>query len=124
MHKYFFIVIALFSGLVQPVAAQNEKHWRVLKKYVQKDMHIISSTNTVFVIAHPVQKDTIRIGLDPCEACDISGVIERKRGANPYRVWVANEAFWTNEARPQSTWGQYFKASFLRILRPPSKQEG
>ena len=110
-------------GMTEPVLAQKNQHWRVLKKYLQKEIVVISSDKSMLIISHPTNKDTIRIGLDPCADCDIIGKIERNRGDNPYRVWLANDTFWKNEARPKSTWGHYFRASFLRILRPPPESK-
>ncbi|MEM7348869.1 MAG: hypothetical protein AAF485_31960 [Chloroflexota bacterium] len=123
MKKHLFLVIALFSGLVDPAVSQKNQHWSILKKYLQKEIQVISADKSVLVIAHPGKHDTLHIGLQPCDECDITGVIEQKKGDNPYRVWVAHDKFWSNKARPQSAWGQYFRASFLRILRPPPTQE-
>ena len=117
--KFLLILITLFGGIIEPIAAQKNQHWRIVQKYLQKDVRILHSDPSLLIISKPSLKDTIRIGLTPCSTCDITGSLEKKRGDNPYRVWVAHDGFWNNDKRPQSTWGQYFRSSFLRILRPP-----
>ncbi len=121
VQRYLLIFIALLIGFIEPAYAQNERHWRVLLKYLQKDIRVISLEKSVLVISHPAHEDTIWVGLNPCIECDIIGVVEHKRGDNPYRVWIAHERFWNNNERPKSKWGEYFRSSFLRILRPPTE---
>ena len=99
----------------------DDSHWRMLKKVLQDDVQIVSEDDTRMTLFHRVYRDTVRIGLDPCDECDITGVMEIKRGGNPYRAWIAHEKFWNNPDRPRTIWGEYFRSSFLRILRPPSK---
>ena len=123
MKNYLLTVIALLIGISEPVVAQKNNHWRVLRKYLQKDVNVLTSDDALLVISHPAYTDTIQIGIAPCDTCDITGFIENKRGDNPYRVWVAQDRFWNNEKRPQSMWGHYFRSSFLRILRPPPTRE-
>ena len=108
--------LILFLTVLTP---PDEPHWRILKKYVQQDVQVVQVSDSLLLLYHTERNDTLRVGLRPCSSCDISGFVERRRGSNPYRVWVASPEFWTNPSRPRSTWGAYFRASFLRILRPP-----
>ena len=112
------LVSVIFSFFNSPVQS-DDSHWRMLKKIVQKDIVVVTESESILYLVHPIHEDTIRVGLAPCVDCDISGVLETKRGGNPYRVWIAHEKFWHNPDRPRSMWGEYFRASFLRILRPP-----
>ena len=123
VRKKFYIVLTMIAFIALPAKAQKDGHWKILRKYVQKNIQVISSSENLIILAHSDKKDTIRVGLPPCDTCDIVGSIEHKRGDNPYRVWTAHEMFWSNKKRPQSSWGKYFRSSFLRILRPPIKEE-
>ncbi len=122
MKKGLLIFSVMLFGISQPAACQNKQHWRILKKYVQKDIEVIEANESRLVLYHLVYKDKVRVGLRPCEDCDITGIIEYNRGKSPHRIWTAHAKFWNNPDRPQSVWGTYFRASFLRILRPPSDE--
>ena len=114
----FVLGVVLWSSLLSDVQA-DDPHWRIIKKYIQKDVEVVEQTEDVIGLYHTTRQDTLWLGLRPCDTCDIVGFIEERRGSNPYRVWTANTQFWDNPDRPQSTWGKYFRGSFLRVLRPP-----
>ncbi|MEM6645422.1 MAG: hypothetical protein AAF730_04140 [Bacteroidota bacterium] len=113
------VALGLHLLMLAPADLQAQAQWRVLKKYLQADMEVVREEPQVLVLAHGARQDTLRIGLAPCDTCDIVGELEERRGSNPYRIWVASEAFWNNPERPQSAWGQYFRSHFLRLLRSP-----
>ncbi|MEM6647215.1 MAG: hypothetical protein AAF730_13285 [Bacteroidota bacterium] len=115
-------LIALFWALAVAQPAKSDPAWRIVKKYLQADVIILEETAETMTIRHSVRGDTLRIGVRPCADCDIYGRIEARRGSNPYRVWVASARFWDNPQRPRNVWGQYFRSSFLRILRPPQTE--
>ena len=106
-----------------PVAAQSS--WHLVKLYLKPDVRIVQESEDILRVVHPAWPDTLTLSIgsrpdsDICPDSDIYGMTERRRGSNPYRVWVATHRFWDNPARPRHRWGQYFRASFLQLIRPP-----
>ena len=110
--------VVLGLMLAVPVV-QSQPSWRVVKKYVQPDVKIVHETREALVLRHPDWPDTLVLTTEQREESDIYEVLARRRGGNPYRTWKATEAFWNDPKRPKQTWGRYFRADFLRLIRPP-----
>ena len=111
--------VMLWLILAVPVV-QAQPSWRVVKKYVQPDVEIVHETREALVLRHPDWPDTtLVLTTEQREDSDIYEVLARRRGGNPYRTWKATEAFWNDPKRPKQTWGRYFRADFLRLIRPP-----
>ena len=109
----------LWLILAVPVV-QAQPSWRVVKKYVQPDVEIVRETREALVLRHPDWPDTtLVLTTEQRQDSDIYEVLARRRGGNPYRTWKATEAFWNDPQRPKQTWGRYFRAEFLRLIRPP-----
>ena len=109
-------LIFLFGLLANsPVQGQ----WKILKKFVQKDVTILKESSESLVLYNQALQDSIVLAQTPKVECDIYASTEQKRGSNPYRIWVATEKFWQNPKLPKKLWGQFLKASFLKLLRPP-----
>ncbi len=111
--------VMLWLILAVPMV-QAQPSWRVMKKYVQPDVEIVRETHEALVLRHPDWPDTtLVLTTEQREDSDIYEVLARRRGGNPYRTWKATEAFWNDPKRPKQTWGRYFRAEFLRLIRPP-----
>ncbi len=113
------ITLCVLAGLPGSASA----NWDQVKKFLQKDVEIVSESEDKLVIYHSGagQKITLANGSDKSAGADITGVLKRRRGGNPYRVWCASEPFWNDPLRPKSKWGMYFRMEFLSILRPPKE---
>ena len=106
-------------------ASEASAQWKMLKKFVQKDVEIVEETKTLLVLRHPELDELMVVALknDGDEQPDIQGDMAQERGGNPYRVWVASEKLWNDPDKPKQVWGRFFRAEFLRILRPPEQTE-
>lgn len=116
------LFVGLFVGcavLLSEVQAQS--YWRTVEKYLQPEVNVVEKSKERLVVEHPALQDTLIFsysGPENC-ACDVYSMSKRQRGGNPYRVWVATMRFWDHPKRPQNQWGQFFRARFLQIIRPP-----
>ena len=112
-------IIFLFSLFANsPVQGQ----WKILKKFVQKDITILKESSECLVLYNQALQDSVVLAQTPKVECDIYASTEQKHGSNPYRIWVATEKFWKNPKLPKKLWGKFFKTSFLKLLRPPNEQ--
>ncbi|MFQ5632533.1 MAG: hypothetical protein ACE5I1_27515 [bacterium] len=93
--------------------------WKRVKHFVQKDVRVVKETKEILVLYHPVLQDSVTLSLSKAADSDIYGASEKKRGGNPYRVWVATVRFWNDPNLPRKEWGKFFHAAFLKILRSP-----
>lgn len=119
---YRLLYVGLFfAGLLLAPAVHAQSYWRSVEKYLQPNVNVVEKSKDRLVVEHPVLQDTLIFaytGPEDC-ACDVYSTSKRRRGGNPYRVWVATMRFWEHPERPQNQWGQFFRARFLQIIRPP-----
>lgn len=120
---------AVVLGLVllcvsAPFPAQAQPSWQVVKKYLQPSVEVVRETDEALVLRHSELQDTLVLTAAWHAEADVFSVLGRRQGGNPFRIWVATEQFWNNPARPKQMWGRYFRAEFLRLIRPPKPQDG
>ena len=110
-----FIILLFGFFANSPVQGQ----WKILKKFVQKDVTILKESSESLVLYNKALQDSVVLAQTPKVDCDIYASTEQKRGSNPYRIWVVTEKFRKNPKLPKKLWGKFFKTSFLKLLRPP-----
>lgn len=107
------LVVSLF------VSSDAWASWTSVKRYLQDDVEVVSETDDRLVLRHPDLARVIVISNQPSAAVDILTKLQRRRGSNPYRVWLATRRFVTDKSLPRARWGVVFKTPFLRIIRLP-----
>ncbi len=124
MNPKLIVVALAWIGLLG-TSSEAAAQWKMLKKFVQKDVEIVEETKTVLVLRHPELDELMVVALkgESDEEPDIQADTAQERGGNPYRVWVASEKLWNDPDKPKQVWGRFFRAEFLRILRPPGQVE-
>jgi len=121
--KYTFKYLSVLLVLISFVSSVQAGSWSKIKRVIQKNVQVIEETKESLVLFHPELQDTIKLSYDSASDADIIidiiGAMEKSHGSNPYQVWVATERFWSSTKLPKSQWGQFFRAAFLKGLRPP-----
>jgi hypothetical protein len=101
------------------MASHAQAQWSIVKKFVQRDIQIVQETEHLLVLSHNVVQDSLILSMAETTQVDIYAGLDQKRGGNPYRIWIATARFWDGSKRPKRTWGRFFHAEFLKIIRPP-----
>ncbi len=93
--------------------------WSIIKGQLQGQVQITAERKDELVLSAPSLSRSITITQGQRPHSDIYTLLVRRRGGNPYRIWVASIRFWNDPTLPKHQWGALFKTPFLRILRPP-----
>lgn len=100
--------------------------WRMLRQFVHEDVRVIQESDREIVFVHPATTDTLVVGASPPERvgeCDLYRHVSGDAG-NARRVWVIDEARWHDASLARSRWADFFRTSFLKIVRPPVVGDG
>jgi hypothetical protein len=125
MTRYVLIICGslLLNAAVPVLPVEAQGAWRIVKLYLKSDVTVVRETKDTLVLFHPGLQDTLVLTIGRHSDADIYGLTERRRGSNPHRIWVATGRFWNNPGLPQKSWGRFFHAAFLRLIRPPPYEQ-
>ena len=97
--------------------------WERVKHFVQPEAVIEEESEDRLVLSYTDDAGQVRIVLTATQQpdSDIYADTERRRGGNPYRIWVATLQLWQDPDRPRREWGRLFRSQFLRAVREPRR---
>jgi hypothetical protein len=97
--------------------------WKIVKKFVQPQVHILEESEDLLILYQPTLGDTLVLTGEREPHSDIYGKIVRKRGSNPFRIWYVHKNLGSDPTRPRNTWGRFLSLTFLNMLRIPDSEK-
>ena len=100
-----------------------EAAWERLRRFLKPGVEIVSVEKDRMVLKTQQIARNIVVTSRLTPETDLYYVLERRRGGNPYRVWVASPKLLQDPAVPRKAWSSLFVTAFLRIIRRPEPRD-
>ena len=115
------IVMAALSAALTAAPSESAAEWKKVKTYLRPGVSVVSETPQRLEVYHASTKSRVIMTVGFSREATIYRKLVRRRGGNPYWVWVAGDSFRTISGED---WSKILRVQFLRIVRRPRPQKG